>query len=336
VTNGSRPPSDPPPWAAVIWTTLRLWVQRRAWPGRGDPAAAGRRYRRAAVLALLLVVFAAGAASVAIAQAGSARSAVPPAAAARPPAPKPPATAALAAAAGTRQQAAAWIASQVSTAAIVACDPLMCSALQQHGFPAADLAPLTAASPDPLGSGIVVATAAVRSQLGPRLARVYAPLVIASFGSGSSLVQVRVTAIGGAAAYLAAVRADLQSRQVAGRELAGNKDIRAPAAARAELSAGRVDSRLLITLAALAYKYPVQISGFGDAGPGASAGVPLRLVTIVAPTATDLRQVLAFLRAQRAPLLASIVSHRDGSATAVQVQFSAPSPTGLLGTGASP
>ena len=52
---------------------------------------------------------------------------------------------------------------------------------------------------DPLGSAVIVATAAVRSLFGSRLTTVYAPTVIASFGSGSARIDVRAYAAGGAA-----------------------------------------------------------------------------------------------------------------------------------------
>ncbi|HUB41402.1 MAG TPA: hypothetical protein VMA72_21375 [Streptosporangiaceae bacterium] len=104
----------------------------------------------------------------------------------------------------------------------------MCTELQHRGFPAADLSPVGSSSGDPLGSAIVVSTTAIRSQLGTRLATVYAPVVIASFGTGPDLVQVRVTAAGSAAAYLAAIRADARARTLAGNELTGNRNIPLP------------------------------------------------------------------------------------------------------------
>ncbi len=241
---------------------------------------------------------------------------------------------ALAAAALSRQHAAAWVAAEVGRGTIVACDPLTCAVLQQHGFPPADLATLSAGASDPLGSEVVVSTLAVRSQLGPRLASVYAPTVIASFGSGPALVQVLATAPGGAAAYLSAERADLLARRIAGRQLAGNKNIRASSKARAELESGQVDSRLLITLAALTHRFTVQVLGFGDAGPGAGSGGPLRLVTVTTSSTNYVHQLLAFLNAQRPPLLAIISLHRNGRTTTVQIRFTAPSPAGLLSAGA--
>lgn len=325
LTRDSRPLSAPPSWPKVIATTLRLWIQRHVIPARSNESGPGRRYRAIAAVAAVLV--AAGCATaIAITRHAGAQPTAPPS--------SPATTQALAAATLSRQQAAAWIAAQVGRGTIVACDPLTCAALQQHGFPPADLATLDAGTSDPLGSGIVVSTLTVRSQLGARLASVYAPAVIASFGSGSALVQVLVTAPGGATAYLSAEHADLLARRIAGRQLAGNKNIDAPAEARAELESGQVDSRLLITLAALTHKFSVQILGFGDAGPGAGSGGPLRLLALTTSSTTYLHQLLAFLDAQRPPLLATIAQHRHGRTITVQIRFTAPSPTGLLPAGA--
>jgi hypothetical protein len=351
LSKDSRPLPEPS-WPAVIATTLRLWMQRHVLASaRPNRPPRTRSYRGAAAAVLAIVVIGAAVAALTVARSAHGRPASqspPEQSAADPPASSSPATsapgssasapassAALAAAAASRRHAAAWVAAQVSHGVIVTCDPLMCSALQQRGFPAADLSVITASSGDPLGSGIVVSTTAVRSQLGPRLATVYAPVIMASFGSGASLVQVRVAAAGGAAAYESAVQADLQARKVAGAELSGNKHIKMPSPARAELIAGQVDSRLLITLAALAHRFPVQIVSFSDSGPEAGVGVPLRIVTITASTSSYLSQLLAFLRAQRPPLLALVSQHGHGTTTTVQIRFTAPSPTGLLSAGAS-
>ena len=48
--------------------------------------------------------------------------------------------------------------------------------------------------------------------------------------------------------------------------------------------AGRVDSRLLLALALLAGREPVDIVRFGTPGPGASSGVPLRVADLAGPT----------------------------------------------------
>ena len=52
-----------------------------------------------------------------------------------------------------------------------------------------------------MGSQIVVDTTVLRNQLGSQLPSVYAPVIIASFGTGASRVDVRVEAPDGAAAY---------------------------------------------------------------------------------------------------------------------------------------
>lgn len=206
----------------------------------------------------------------------------------------------------------------------------MCTALQQRGFPAANLAPIGSDTADPLGSGIVMSTQAVRSAIGSRLTSVYAPVAIASFGAGQSLVQVLVTAPDGAADYLSAEHADLTARMAAGRELLRNKNLHVSRAGGDQLAAGEVDSRLLMTLAALTARQSVDVTGFGDAGPGATADVPLRAMSIRSPGARYLQSTLSFLRAQRAPMLALATVSGSGRSTTLNVTFTAPSPTGLL------
>ena len=308
-----------PSWAKVIGTTVRLWLARRP-----------RRDRVLGLLVVMLVVFAAGGLTVALIRHSSTGRA------ARGNGGGAPVTAGLApvqAAEAARQGAARWIAAQVSHAAMVSCDPAMCAALEARGFPAGNLMTLGPGTSDPLGSAVVVATAAVRSLFGGRLTSVYAPTVIASFGSGSAQIDVRVYAAGGAAAYLASLRADQLSRQRIGHLLVRNSHVTAPAAAQRQLAAGQVDSRLLVTIGTLSHLGPVRIVAFGDSGPG--AGVPLRAVEIANPPGVKsgyLQSVLALLRAQEGPYLASsarltfLVSGQE----AVQVVFDAPSPLGLL------
>jgi hypothetical protein len=327
----------------VIATTLRLWMQRHVLPARPRSPSQSRRHRGVAVATLAIIVAGAVMAGLTLARSGQRRTASlssSPRSATDPTAGPSAASAlassaALTAAAASRRQAAAWVAAQVSRSVIVACDPLMCNALQLRGFPAADLAVINASTSDPLGSGIVMSTIAVRSQLGPRLATVYAPVVMASFGTAASLVEVRLMAVGGATVYDSAMRADLTARKMAGGELNSNKAIRMPSSARTELAAGRVDSRLLITLAALAHRFVVKIVRFSDSGPGAGPSVPLRMLTVTAHAAGYLSQLLAFLRAQRPPLRALVSQHGCGNATTVQIEYSAPSPIGLLSAGVS-
>ncbi len=319
ITSGSAVPAPAPASASTasapasqLPTTTRT---RKTW------------LRRAFAVALVVALAAVGAVAFAVEHDRVADGRSGPTAAQR------AAAGALAVAAANRQRAAAWVAAQVSRGVIVACDPLMCATLQQHGFPAADLAPIGPGAGDPLGSGIVVSTAAVRGQLGTRLASVYAPVVIASFGTGSSLVQVRVAAVGGTSSYLSAEQADFAARKMAGAELLRNANIHVSRTARQQLLAGQVDSRLLITLAALAARLPVQIRSFSDAGPGAAPLTPLRLMTISAKSPSYLHNVLAFLGAQRAPLLAVTTVAHAGATTVLQVEFTAPSPPGLLSSG---
>jgi hypothetical protein len=289
----------------------------------------------AVVLALVAVVFAAGAVTVRLvagrAQAASSQQGASQAGAGG---------SALATAAAQRQQAAGWVASQVSPAAIVACDPVMCAALQARGVPAGRLLVLSDSRPDPLGSDVIAATQAVRSQFGARLAGVYAPVTLASFGTGPARIDIRVVAPDGAAAYRAQLAADLAARRADGAQLLQNRRIRLSAAARAALRAGRVDARLLVTLPALAALHPVGIISFGGASPGASAGVPLRSADITGIAlpgrhqSASLATLTAFLRAQRSPYLPSSLEivRISPQQTVLRVGYPLPSPLGLLGS----
>jgi DNA-directed RNA polymerase subunit K/omega len=234
---------------------------------------------------------------------------------------------AAAEAAEVRGRAAAWVARQVSAGAILACDPAMCAALVAQGIPAGNLIVIGPGAGDPLGSAIVVATPAVRAIFGARLASVYAPEILASFGAGPARIEVRVVAPDGSAAYSRALAADRRARQLAAGQLLRNRRVTLTRSARAELAAGLVDARLLITLATLAASEPLQIIGFSDAGPGASPDLPLRTAEL-RPAAGTAAGALAFARAQRPPYLAARAALAPGGV--VTIEFAAPSPLGLL------
>ncbi|MEP7023247.1 MAG: tetratricopeptide repeat protein [Actinomycetota bacterium] len=262
-----------------------------------------------------------------------------------PPAAPPPADTAAAA----RSQAARWAADQLSRGTIISCDPAMCAALRAQHIPGARLERLGPSAPDPLGSDVVMATAAVRSQFGHRLAAVYAPAVQTVVGTGKARIQIRAIAPDGAVVYRHELRADLQKRRSFGAQLLKNPGVSVSAAARRELDAGQVDARLLMTLAFLAHQHPLRISGFVSAGRGASPGVALRTADFSAhgahggparagqANARFLRSAVVFLRAQRPPFLAQSmhITRVNGQPAEIRVEFGGPSPLGLLASGTS-
>jgi hypothetical protein len=317
----------PPSRGKALLTTVQLWAQRRLhlrWPAQA-------RWRVLTLVVLAAVLFGTGA--ISIAMIGSS------------PAPGParpvPTPANIRAAAAAHTAAARWIAAQVSTDAIVSCDPQMCALLEAHKIPAGRLLPLGGSNPAPLGSDLIVSTAAVRSEFGARLSSVYAPVVLASFGTGSARTAVRVVAAYGAAAYMRSLRADRAARATAGRLLLQNPRLHASGGTRRALAAGKVDSRLLSAFAALATMYRVQVVDFAAPAPGASASMPLRVADI-APAGPGTRHrpntvasLAHFLRNQLAPFRPSAIaivrlaSGRPG----LGVEYGAPSPLGLLGAG---
>ena len=245
----------------------------------------------------------------------------------------------LASAAAVRGQAVSWVAGQVGRNVSVACDAIVCSSLATHGFPAGNLTVLQPTAPDPYGSVLVIATADVRSQFGSKLSSVYAPEVIASFGAGTSRIDIRVIAPQGPAAFRTAMSADLAARRSSGAQLLRNSRITVSAAARTQLASGLVDARLLTTIAFLAGQHPIDIVGFAAVAAGADADVPTRTAYLAeSDDAANLSSsayvsvLESVLRAQIPPYVPfSFGSTQLTSGQPVlQIEFAAPSPLGLL------
>jgi hypothetical protein len=322
-----------PSWLTILATTYRLWRERRArhpdedpeesrrHDGARKPASSWRRVR----LAILAVVVLAAAGAGALLTRSSPKDA-------REPGRASPVLTAQA----DRAQAAGWIVREVSRGAIVSCDPVMCSALQALGLPASNLDVLRPGTPDPLASDVIAATSVLRSQFGARLTSVYAPVILAKFGSGSAEVDVRAVAPDGAAAYLSQFRADAAARKADGAQLLHDPGVVAAPAATGPLSAGMVDSRLLVTIATLAHLNRLHVVAFGDASPGGAA-IPLRAAVLYAGSGgspASLAALRTFLSAQQPPYLpaATQVVPVAGH-SALRIEFAAPGPLGLLGTG---
>jgi hypothetical protein len=241
-------------------------------------------------------------------------------------------TSTQAAAAAARAEAAAWIAGQVSSDVIVACDPVMCAALQSRGVSAGRLVMLRRpGAASQLGAGVIVASSSVPSQLADE----YAPALIASFGSGGARIDVRGTVPGGTAGYASALRADLAARVSAGSQLLRNRRLQFTAREAAQLRAGEVDSRLLATLAALSSRYSFRVTAFGGTSPGVQ--VLFREVSVTRSGsgdggAAELAAALDMVNAQDPPYLPAdaTIIHPAAGRTVLRIEFAAPSPLGLL------
>jgi hypothetical protein len=204
----------------------------------------------------------------------------------------------------------------------------MCRQLQRDGFPVARLKPLPPSARILLDSGVVVATSAIRSQFGLRLAAEYAPQVIASFGSGAARVDVRTIAPAGASSFRTQLDAEQTALASAGRQLLGNKNIRAATSAQAALRAGQVDARLLTILSLLSAQMPVLLLGFTGA-PGAGPGAPLRGAEIGVTSSAAQSAVVALLDAQQSPYRPTVAAEADGSRPVVALRFDAPASLNL-------
>ncbi len=318
-------PSDQPTepsWWAVAGNTVRLWMERHHLTG----ARSGGR-RRLIVVVSAIAAMAVGAgltlAFTGVNHSGGEGARSGPAA---------PGNTALQQAAANRHLVAVWVATQVSRSEVVSCDPQMCALVESSGFPASSLMVLPSTAPDPLGSELVIATPALQNQFGTRLADVYAPQVIATFGSGAEQIDVRY--MSPYATPAAKLASDLQERIAAGKQLLSNKNIQPSAAARAELLAGQVDPRLLVTLSLLKDGLTVKLVAFDDSSPGEGSAVPLRGAEIGAKSSADLSTILTILRAQQgvyAPAGESITTIAGGSSV-VTVRYDAPGPMEVAGS----
>ena len=246
--------------------------------------------------------------------------------------------------AAVRERAASWVAGQVSRTAVVACDPVMCQALSAYGVAAGRLYRLGPQTTSPLRSQIIVATAGVRAQFGSLLSSAYAPAVLASFGFGPDRIDIRATAQHGAAAYRAMLSADVANRKASGVELLHSGRVATAALAGRELAEGEVDGRLLLAIAQMAATHPMFIVDFGRPAPGADPDIPLRQADLAedaharhhaghAVSAGYVHAMVSFLRGQHGQFRPARVQSMylpDGVAV-LRIEFTAPSPLGLLG-----
>jgi hypothetical protein len=316
-TPGTLSQQSEPSWPTVAGTTMRLWLERHHIVSQRP--ARGRRRLVIVLSALVAMAFGAG---ITLAFTGASTQASPgarPSDAAQSMTPLQQVTA-------YRLAAAKWLTSQVAAGVDVSCDPIMCQQAQLAGFPAGQLMVLSSTAPDPLGAELIVATRAIRNQFGTRLASVYAPQVIATFGSGPQEVDIRYVVPGGTAAFNAQSRTDLNARIGGGQQLLNNKNVQASPAAKAELLAGQVDPRLLVTLAQLANGIVLHLVAFDVASPGEGLAVPLRGAEIGA-TPAGRSEILANLRGQTtmAPAQEGTKRLPDGEIV-VTVRYSAPTP----------
>jgi serine/threonine protein kinase len=243
-------------------------------------------------------------------------------------------TSELAAEAAARTQAITWILHQVSPAVVVSCDAQVCADLASNGFPSSDLMPLGPVSNDPLGSDLVVATATVRNQFGGRLG-VYAPAVIASFGTKSARIDIRWVYPGGATAYNAALPATLSVRKAADAQLLSNSNIGLSATAKEQLLSGQIDPWLPLLLVIMAHSHPLRIVGFVSQSPGGGPASLLRWVDLATTVkaahltrAAYLGWMRSFINTQRAeyrPVWVQQVTLRTGQAV-LRIGYGAPSP----------
>ena len=238
--------------------------------------------------------------------------------------------------AANRAAAARWIDQQVNAAAVVACDAQTCAALANSGFPGSQVQ-IGPKSTSLSNARLIVVTPELRTLItatNQGLGADVASTDLARFGSGNAEVTVQVVYPAGAAAYENALSQSVQTRIKAGKQLLSTGKVSASAAAESDLETGAVDPRLLLVIKAMANLEPVDIVGFADSGPGASAGVPFRLMTLgesdPAASVSASAYLQAMLRLLQAHASFPAFNHVGQTSLSgqkvVQVEYAAPSP----------
>ncbi len=176
--------------------------------------------------------------------------------------------------------AAAWVSGQVSHSVVVSCDQQTCAALKKRGFPAANVRVLGAKTGNPLSSTIVIGTPSVRGLFGHSLASAIAPAVLAVIGSGPAQIDIRLVAPHGTAVFQRALKTYWDYWKPFGAELLSNNAVNTSTTAKAQLTDGPVDGRLLQAILTLASYHAVDIVDFGN-GNHATSGVPLRYADLL-------------------------------------------------------
>jgi hypothetical protein len=209
----------------------------------------------------------------------------------------------------------------------------VCAELLSRGFPGASLLKYGPQSNDPLGAGLVVDTAAVRAQFRDRLA-VWAPAIIAAFGSGNARIEIRLEFPGGAKSYRADQQKYARARKLIDAQLLTNNRIELSATARAQLRSGNVDPLLPELIAFMVHYHPLQIVDFAGQSPGggpASLQRSMDLATADPPAhltpSAYINWMRSVIRAQRSkyhPAL-SLVTLRSGQIV-LRIGYGAPSP----------
>ena len=163
---------------------------------------------------------------------------------------------------------------------------------------------------------------------------VWAPAIIAAFGSGNARIEIRLEFPGGAKSYRADQPKYARARKLIDAQLLTNSSIKLSTAATTQLRSGSIDPRLPELIALMVHYHPLQIVDFGGQSPGGGPASLLRsmdLATADPPghlTPSEyISWMQSFIKAQRSkyhPAL-SLVTLPTGQ-TVLRIGYGAPSP----------
>jgi hypothetical protein len=182
----------------------------------------------------------------------------------------------------------------------------------------------------------------VQDALPPQLQAAYdSSRPIATFDENGTRVELRQVLNGTPSAVGTGIETEHSELVAAGKDIIASKRIELSPAAKAELTAGEVDSRVILALAAIAQRHLVSVADFPNDAAGTAAGAAARQLVIDAldgkPLATgsaavtDTTSVFNAEVAPYRPMSLELIDAQVGAtAPDLVMTFDAPGPLGLV------
>ncbi|HEX3829820.1 MAG TPA: hypothetical protein VHV82_21365 [Sporichthyaceae bacterium] len=184
----------------------------------------------------------------------------------------------------------------------------------------------------------------VQDALPPQLQAAYdSSRPMATFDEDGTTVELRQVLNGTPADVATGIETEHTELVAAGKDIIASKRIELSPAAKAELTAGDVDSRVILALAALSARHLVSVADFPNDAAGIAAGAPARQMVIDAldgkPLATgnaavtDTTNTFDAAVAPYRPMSLELIDAQAGATSPDMVMtFDAPGPLGLITT----
>lgn len=252
--------------------------------------------------------------------------------------------------AGSAVAARDWVDANLGEKATVLAPASVAAGLKAVNFdssrvrPYPDMPSGSGATPDWRCCNVLVATAPtgvkVRSGVPNSLQNSYdRSRLLATFTGGGTVTEIRQVLDGTSAEVKEALATEKRARIAAGKEIVGIDRIKLSSSAKADLLAGRVDSRVMLALVGMSRQVEVRVLDFTSDEADRDAGAPARGVRLdrlagkaISEGTKAAGAVYDFLDVQVAPYrpLDVELSDAEGKSPILEIRYDAPGALGLI------